>query len=86
MECLLVCVWVFEKSPVGRKDGWPCLQQCHFSPANGLHHLRKNNFVHRDIKPGNIMRCQNPDGRWVIFLSSTVGCALKGWKVGNIPV
>ena len=31
--------------------------------AKGLRHLRTHNFVHRDIKPGNIMRCGNPDGR-----------------------
>ena len=31
--------------------------------AKGLQHLRTHNFIHRDIKPGNIMRCQKPDGR-----------------------
>ena len=32
------------------------------SLANGLAHLRHHQFTHRDIKPGNIMRCQKPDG------------------------
>ena len=35
----------------------------HIYPAKGLSHLRAHNFVHRDIKPGNIMRCGTQDGR-----------------------
>ena len=34
-----------------------------FCVAKGLQHLRTHNFIHRDIKPGNIMRCQKVDGR-----------------------
>lgn len=35
-----------------------------FVAAKGLSHLRAHNFVHRDIKPGNIMRCGTQDGRY----------------------
>ena len=31
--------------------------------AAGMNHLRDNDIVHRDIKPGNIMRYINEDGR-----------------------
>ena len=37
--------------------------------ANGLAHLRRHKFSHRDIKPGNIMRCQKPDGTYVFKLA-----------------
>lgn len=32
--------------------------------ASGMRHLREQGFVHRDIKPGNIMRSIKPDGRY----------------------
>ena len=30
--------------------------------AAGLMHLKNYGFAHRDIKPGNIMKCRHPDG------------------------
>jgi len=32
-------------------------------PANGIQFLRQKGYVHRDIKPGNIMRYIADDGR-----------------------
>ncbi|XP_019854889.1 PREDICTED: serine/threonine-protein kinase TBK1-like [Amphimedon queenslandica] len=40
-----------------------------FDVASGMRHLRDHGFVHRDIKPGNIMRCINPDGSFVFKLA-----------------
>ena len=39
--------------------------------ASGMRHLRDHGFVHRDIKPGNIMRCINPDGRYACLYMYT---------------
>jgi len=36
--------------------------------AAGMKHLRDNDIVHRDIKPGNIMRYIADDGRYDIVL------------------
>jgi len=35
--------------------------------AAGMKHLRDNDVVHRDIKPGNIMRYITDDGRYCII-------------------
>ncbi len=46
---------------------------CLYCIAKGLQHLRHNKYVHRDIKPGNIMRCQKPDGRYfILYMSSLI--------------
>ncbi|XP_050414742.1 serine/threonine-protein kinase TBK1 isoform X1 [Patella vulgata] len=37
--------------------------------ASGMKHLRSNAVVHRDVKPGNILRCIDPDGRSVYKLT-----------------
>ncbi|XP_028853342.1 inhibitor of nuclear factor kappa-B kinase subunit epsilon [Denticeps clupeoides] len=37
--------------------------------VNGMNHLRENGVVHRDIKPGNIMRQVGDDGRSVYKLT-----------------
>lgn len=37
--------------------------------ADGMRYLRDQGFVHRDIKPGNIMRCISDDGRPVYKLT-----------------
>ncbi|XP_014790093.1 inhibitor of nuclear factor kappa-B kinase subunit epsilon isoform X2 [Octopus bimaculoides] len=39
----------------------------------GMKHLRKNGFVHRDIKPPNILRCQNE--RKTVYKLTDFGCA-----------
>lgn len=44
-------------------------KQVIYDVANGLQHLRQHNFIHRDIKPGNIMRCQKSDGSYVFKLA-----------------
>lgn len=44
-------------------------KQLIYDVAKGLSHLRANNFVHRDIKPGNIMRCGTQDGSYVFKLA-----------------
>lgn len=38
-------------------------------PVQGMNHLRENGVVHRDIKPGNIMRQVGEDGRSVYKLT-----------------
>lgn len=37
--------------------------------VHGMNHLRENGVVHRDIKPGNIMRLVGDDGRSVYKLT-----------------
>lgn len=39
------------------------------SPVAGMNHLREYGIVHRDIKPGNIMRVIGEDGRSVYKLT-----------------
>jgi len=45
---------------------WTCVTLS----AAGMKHLRDNDVVHRDIKPGNIMRYITDDGRYncVVFI------------------
>jgi len=48
------------------------LNACHSfarSTARGMNHLRGNGVVHRDIKPGNIMRQVGEDGKSVYKLT-----------------
>lgn len=40
-----------------------------FSLVQGMNHLRENGVVHRDIKPGNIMRQVGEDGKSVYKLT-----------------
>lgn len=39
------------------------------SSVRGMNHLRENGVVHRDIKPGNIMRQAGEDGKSVYKLT-----------------
>lgn len=38
-------------------------------PVAGMNHLRENGVVHRDIKPGNIMRLVGEDGQSIYKLT-----------------
>lgn len=40
-----------------------------FASVQGMNHLRENGVVHRDIKPGNIMRQVGDDGKSVYKLT-----------------
>ena len=40
-----------------------------FSSAAGMKHLRDNNLVHRDLKPGNIMKFVALDGTTIYKLT-----------------
>lgn len=40
---------------------------CAVLSAAGMKHLRDNDVVHRDIKPGNIMRYITDDGRCAVI-------------------
>lgn len=40
-----------------------------FSSVQGMNHLRENGVVHRDIKPGNIMRQVGEDGKSIYKLT-----------------
>lgn len=46
------------------------------SPVAGMNHLRENGIVHRDIKPGNIMRLVGEEGQSIYKLSD-FGAARK---------
>ncbi|GAB5583672.1 inhibitor of nuclear factor kappa-B kinase subunit epsilon isoform X1 [Prionailurus iriomotensis] len=39
------------------------------SPVAGMNHLRENSIVHRDIKPGNIMRLMGEEGQSIYKLT-----------------
>ena len=45
----------------------PVVYSYSMSSARGLSHLKKNGFVHRDIKPGNILRVKDVDGRYIVI-------------------
>lgn len=42
---------------------------CMFVSAAGMKHLRDNNLVHRDLKPGNIMKFIDVDGSTIYKLT-----------------
>uniref|UniRef100_A0A2K5M3M9 Inhibitor of nuclear factor kappa-B kinase subunit epsilon n=1 Tax=Cercocebus atys TaxID=9531 RepID=A0A2K5M3M9_CERAT len=46
----------------------PCRLPC-LSPVAGMNHLRENGIVHRDIKPGNIMRLVGEEGQSIYKLT-----------------
>ncbi len=46
-----------------------CLSPIWSYTVQGMNHLRENGVVHRDIKPGNIMRQVGEDGRSVYKLT-----------------
>lgn len=39
---------------------------CDVLAVGGMKHLREHGFLHRDIKPGNILITQEDDGRYVV--------------------
>ena len=43
----------------------------------GMKHLREHGFLHRDIKPGNILLAQDDDGRYGTQQFHFMG---SGWK------
>ena len=50
----------------------------------GMNHLRDNNLVHRDLKPGNIMKFIKVQNKSLQFLS--YNCYIKlgsKWKLGQ---
>ena len=53
----------------------PPEQQCLHQMAAGVEHIHSNNWVHRDIKPGNILICAI-DG-WVRLKIADFGCSKK---------
>lgn len=57
--CLFLSVII---SCVGIKVAFCCA-------VRGMNHLRENGVVHRDIKPGNIMRQAGEDGKSVYKLT-----------------
>ena len=49
--------------------GTPCVWAvCDLCAAEGMAHLKSQQIAHRDIKPGNIMRCREVDGSWVQYM------------------
>jgi len=49
-------------------------QNSTISLCSGVKYLRENNVVHRDLKPGNIMRCINEDGTSLYKLTGRLFC------------
>lgn len=61
--CFCIAIFGFCLTSI-LNDFFPLLPSVH-----GMNHLRENGVVHRDIKPGNIMRQVGEDGRSVYKLT-----------------
>lgn len=63
---MLVCINEFECAQFLRmlfRLNHLYLQLVFYITASGMEYLRKLSFIHRDIKPGNIMLYTTDDGR-----------------------
>lgn len=58
-------VWLHECLHLKKRDVSPFVP----FPVSGMNHLRENGVVHRDIKPGNIMRLTGEDGQSIYKLT-----------------